>query len=326
MNTPRNRCANNAPRFRRDPKTMSDGSEQARDDAEIAAVDFQCAVPVTGAEDDDERAEQPRRRRDRPTPSGPVSRRSYRRVTNAFVVLLGLFMMGGIYSLLASASSAQQTARQPDVARGRQLFEISCITCHGANLQGVNSRGPSLIGTGGAATYFQMTTGRMPAAQQGPDQARKPTTFTADEINDIVAFVQSVAGGPEKPTGDLRNDAAISEGGELFRLNCASCHNFAGKGAPLSAGKIAPGLNDATDLVLYTAMLTGPENMPVFSNNQLTPDQKKAIISYIQSLKSMKDPGGLGLDRIGPVSEGLVIWVVGVGLLMGVILWIGARS
>jgi ubiquinol-cytochrome c reductase cytochrome c subunit len=307
---------------------MSDDSGQERDDAEIAAVDFQCAVPVTGAEDDtDERStRRPRRRRERPTPSRPVSRRSYRRVTNAFVVLLGLFMMGGIYSLLASASGAQQGARPPDPANGRQLFEISCITCHGANLQGVNGRGPSLIGTGGAATYFQMTTGRMPAAQQGPEQQRKPTTFTADDINDIVAFVQSVAGGPEKPTGDLRNDAAISEGGELFRLNCASCHNFAGKGAPLSAGKIAPGLNDATDLVLYTAMLTGPENMPVFSNNQLTPDQKKAIISYIQSLKSMKDPGGLGLDRIGPVSEGLVIWVVGIGLLMGVILWIGAKS
>ena len=316
---------------------MSDGSSGAAGarrpseqevDAEIAAVDFQCAVPVTGAEDDvNEHAEpRPRRRRERPTPSGPVSRRSYRRVTHAFVVLLGLFMMGGIYSLLASASSAQQAARQPDPANGRQLYEISCITCHGANLQGVNGRGPSLIGTGGAAAYFQVATGRMPAAQQGPDQRSKPTTFTEDEINDLVAFVQSVAGGPEKPLGDLRNDAAISEGGELFRLNCAACHNFAGRGAPLSAGKIAPGLSNATDLVLYTAMLTGPENMPVFSNNQLTPDEKKAIISYIQSLKSMGDPGGLGLARIGPVSEGLVIWVVGIGLLMGVILWIGAKS
>ena len=319
---------------------MSDGSSAPRArrlseqeyDAEIAAVDFQCPVPITGAEEDvaAERSargqRRPRNSRRRPTSARPISRRSYRRVTNAFVVLLGLFMMGGIYSLLASASNAQQNARQPDIGNGRQLYEISCITCHGANLQGVTGRGPSLIGTGGAATYFQMTTGRMPAAQQGPDQKRKPSTFTANDINDIVAFVQSIAGGPEKPTGVLRNDAAISEGGELFRLNCASCHNFAGKGAPLSAGKIAPSLNEATDLVLYTAMLTGPENMPVFSNNQLTPDEKKAVISYIQSLKSMKDPGGLGLDRIGPVSEGLVIWVVGIGLLMGVILWIGAKS
>jgi mono/diheme cytochrome c family protein len=120
--------------------------------------------------------------------------------------------------------------------------------------------------------------------------------------------------------------AAANRGKETFTKNCAACHNFAGRGAPLSAGKIAPGLNDATDLVLYTAMLTGPENMPVFSNNQLTPGEKKAIISYIQSLKSMGDPGGLGLARIGPVSEGLVIWVVGIGLLMGVILWIGAKS
>ena len=37
--------SSDAVRFRRP-------SEQESDDAEIAAVDFQCAVPVTGAEDD----------------------------------------------------------------------------------------------------------------------------------------------------------------------------------------------------------------------------------------------------------------------------------
>ena len=73
-------------------------------------------------------------------------------------------------------------------------------------------------------------------------------------------------------------------------------------------------------------MLSGPENMPVFSDNQLTPDQKKAIITYIKVLEASKDPGGNGLDRIGPVSEGLVIWVLGIGAMMIVILWIGAKT
>jgi ubiquinol-cytochrome c reductase cytochrome c subunit len=145
-------------------------------------------------------------------------------------------------------------------------------------------------------------------------------------VRALAAYVQSIGGGTAIPTGSQRDDAGLAEGGELFRLNCASCHNFAGKGAPLSAGKYAPSLNKATDLQIATAMLSGPENMPVFSDNQLTPTQKHEIISYIQTLKASKDPGGAGLDRVGPVTEGLVIWVVGIGAMMVVILWIGAKS
>jgi ubiquinol-cytochrome c reductase cytochrome c subunit len=129
------------------------------------------------------------------------------------------------------------------------------------------------------------------------------------------------------PQGVLRGDAAsISLGGELFRLNCASCHGTTFKGAPLSAGKQAPSLNDASDKQMMAAMLSGPENMPVFSDNQITPDEKRAIVAYIQTLKASKDPGGSGIDRIGPVSEAIVAWVGGVGAVMIAILWIGAKS
>ena len=93
----------------------------------------------------------------------------------------------------------------------------------------------------------------------------------------------------------------------------------------LSAGKVAPSLNVSTDKQIYTAMLSGPESMPVFSDNQLTPTEKRQIIAYVQTLKASKDPGGSGIDRIGPVSEAIVIWAVGVGGLMIAILWIGAR-
>ncbi|MDQ1732777.1 MAG: ubiquinol-cytochrome c reductase cytochrome c subunit [Pseudonocardiales bacterium] len=251
-----------------------------------------------------------------------------RKVSSVLVLIGALAAVGGGYSLLAPSSSADQTALSAaDVETGRQLYESSCITCHGSNLQGVQGRGPSLIGVGSAATYFQVSTGRMPAAGQGATNNRKPAKFNEQQTQQIAAYVGSVGGGPQVPTGDLRgNPQNISDGGELFRLNCASCHNFAGKGAPLSAGKVAPSLNNATDLQLYTAMLSGPENMPVFSDNQITPDQKKAIIDYIQNLKASKDPGGAGLDRIGPVSEGLLIWTAGLGVLMVAILWIGRKS
>jgi ubiquinol-cytochrome c reductase cytochrome c subunit len=118
----------------------------------------------------------------------------------------------------------------------------------------------------------------------------------------------------------------LAEGGELFRLNCASCHNFAGRGNSLSAGKKIPSLLDSTDTQIYTAMVSGPENMPVFSENQLTPEQKHQIIAYIQTLNAQADPGGAGLARVGPITEGLVIWVIGIGAILILIMWIGAKA
>ncbi|MDQ2838755.1 MAG: cytochrome c [Actinomycetota bacterium] len=253
-----------------------------------------------------------------------------RKLTGIAVLIGALTTVGGGYALLAPASGAADTSNSSaDIEAGRQLFNVSCITCHGANLQGVQGRGPTLVGVGSAATYFQVSTGRMPAVTQGPNNLRKDPKFTEEQTRQLAAFIQSVGGGPEVPAAgtNLRtDDSKLAQGGQLFRLNCASCHGATGKGAPLSAGKIAPGLTVATDTQIYTAMLSGPENMPVFSNNQITPEQKQEIISYIQYLRNSKDPGGAGLDRIGPVSEGLLIWTAGLGVLMITILWIGAKS
>jgi ubiquinol-cytochrome c reductase cytochrome c subunit len=279
---------------------------------------FEPAVPVTGAERDAETtppSDRPRRRR----------LKFGRRLSAAVVLITALFGMGGAYAFFAGGSSGAATSSD-DVAAGKQLYETSCITCHGANLQGVKDRGVPLLGVGGAAVYFQVSTGRMPLAGQGPDSARKTAKFDETQTEQIAAYVQSVGGGPTIPQGSLRDDANMADGGELFRLNCASCHGTTGRGAPLSAGKQIPGLIDATDKQMYAAMLTGPENMPIFSDNQLTPDEKRQIISYIQTLKASKDPGGHGIGRIGPVSEAIVIWVAGIGALMIIILWIGVKA
>jgi ubiquinol-cytochrome c reductase cytochrome c subunit len=65
--------------------------------------------------------------------------------------------------------------------------------------------------------------------------------------------------------------------------------------------------------------------MPVFSDAVLLPEDKRAIIAYIVGLQEQKDPGGLPLGRLGPVSEGLWGWVLGIGLLVVVAVWIGAK-
>jgi ubiquinol-cytochrome c reductase cytochrome c subunit len=165
----------------------------------------------------------------------------------------------------------------------------------------------------------------MPLVRQEAQGAEKPPVFSDQEIDQLMAYVQANGGGPTVPSGDLRA-GDLAQGGELFRLNCASCHNFVGEGGALSSGKAAPSLLKANDGEIYTAMLTGPENMPVFGDNQLTPDEKRSIINYVQTIKEQADPGGAGIGRIGPVSEGLVIWVVGIGALMFGIFWMGSKA
>jgi ubiquinol-cytochrome c reductase cytochrome c subunit len=291
------------------------------EDVDVDELGFDPAVAVTGADVERVAEHKPRR------PS--KARRAWRRrLSGALVLMVALGGVGGAYTLFATSSVANDTTTsQADIDAGRQLFNTACITCHGANLQGVHDRGPSLIGVGSASVYVQVSTGRMPAAGQGPNEPRKPPKFNEQQTDQLGAFVESIGGGPSLPQGNLTvGDDKLAEGGELFRLNCAQCHGSTGKGAPLSAGKSAPSMRDATDKQIFAAMLAGPESMPAFSDNEITPEQKKAILTYVQKLEASKDPGGNGLDRIGPVSEGLVIWILGIGALMVVILWIGAKT
>ena len=120
--------------------------------------------------------------------------------------------------------------------------------------------------------------------------------------------------------------ADIARGSDLFRLNCASCHNFTGRGGALSSGKYAPYLDPANEQEIYQAMLTGPQNMPKFSDRLLSAGEKKDIIAFIKAAKETPNPGGYGLGGIGPVTEGMIMWLVGIVVLIAAALWIGSRS
>jgi ubiquinol-cytochrome c reductase cytochrome c subunit len=282
----------------------------------------------------DETPDTSARRRRRGAPGAPAAAararlrsKRRRRLTNVAGLVVGLGLMGALYTTVvpgAQAANDSSPAQSPEAA-GEAIYNRTCISCHGENLQGVDQRGPSLIGVGEAAVYFQVHTGRMPLTRQGAQAPDKPPVISDKQLNDLMAFVQAHGGGPTLPSGDLR-DGDLAEGGELFRLNCASCHNFVGEGGALSSGKAAPSLLNADDLTIYTAMLSGPENMPVFGDNQLTSSQKRAIINYVQTVKTEANPGGAGIGRIGPVGEGLVIWVVGIGILMFGIFWMGSKA
>src|SRR4051812_9105484 len=153
-----------------------------------------------------------------------------RRLANVAGLMTALVLTGALYSVFAPAQAAEDTGQSAAEAAGRELYERSCITCHGENLEGVPFRGPSLIGVGEAAVYFLVHTGRMPLVRQEAQAPDKPAVFSDEEIDQLMAYVQANGGGPTLPSGDLR-DGDLAQGGELFRLNCASCHNFVGRAA-----------------------------------------------------------------------------------------------
>ncbi|HEX3787089.1 MAG TPA: cytochrome c [Pseudonocardiaceae bacterium] len=268
-----------------------------------------------------------------PSRRRPRSRsKAKRRLSGVLALGLSLIGAGALYSvLLPSPQTAHaDTSNNTLIGQGQQLYSNTCITCHGANLQGVLDRGPALIGVGSAAVYFQVSTGRMPLDGQSAQAESKPSVFTPQEVDALGAYIQSIGGGPQAPTASNDQIAAGADparGGQLFRLNCASCHNFTGQGGDLSGGKYAPSLQDTQPTVIYTAMQSGPQNMPKFSDRQLTPDEKKDIIAYLQSVQhGNNDPGGNALGGLGPISEGFIAWVVGIAALIGVTLWIGAKA
>lgn len=248
----------------------------------------------------------------------------------AFVVLaLGLAFAGALFAAFVSPSASADTGESAaqQIANGKALYTSSCSSCHGKAAEGTNL-GPSLIGVGSASVDFQVSTGRMPAKQLGAQVEAKPNIFSTQQIQDMAAFIQSLGGGPQIPAPNefAFDQNAVALGGQLFRQTCSQCHNFAGEGGALTDGKFAPKLTGATPQQIYEAMLTGPQNMPVFNDKVIPPAEKKAIISYLISSRNEPNYGGAGLGRLGPVSEGLFIWTIGLIALLLCAVWIAAHT
>jgi len=254
----------------------------------------------------------------------------------AFVVLfIALGLIGATYATLGSAKAKASTtagATPEQLSEGQKLFLSTCSSCHGLQGQGIQGSGPSLIGVGAAAVDFQVGTGRMPAQQIGPQAAAKPRVFNQREIDAMAAYIGSLGAGPGIPDPalydvDPKNADSVSNGGVLFRTNCAQCHNVKGAGGALTDGKYAPSLRDTSEKHIYEAMLTGPQNMPVFGDKVMSPQDKQDIIAYLVNSRSVAgSPGGLDLGSIGPVSEGLFVWTIVLGLLIVFTCWVGAHT
>ena len=275
-----------------------------------------------------------------------LSRARRNRFASVAVIALGLILAGGMFTMLSPAQGAKKSDDADAIAKGRALFLVGCASCHGKNGEGIttqrgNQYGPPLVGVGAAAVDFQVGTGRMPMVQPGTQALRKEPIYTDAQIEQLAAFVASLGPGPAIPTTEqyslpsgLTEDErakAISEGGEFFRTNCTACHNFAGTGGALPNGRFAPTLKGVSKRHLYEAMLTGPQQMPVFSDEVLSSADKAKVIAYVKETTNTNakngtpNYGGFNLGGLGPVSEGLFAWL-SLGVLVAFAIWIAAHT
>jgi ubiquinol-cytochrome c reductase cytochrome c subunit len=258
-----------------------------------------------------------------------VSRQRRRKVAPVLLLLTCLALTGGAYAAFAPSPQAEAATAvsAKSIKDGRALFLRNCSSCHGLNAEG-SSDGPTLVGVGAAAVDFQVGTGRMPAAADGAQIQKKRVQFNNDEIAALAAYIASLGPGPAIPDADALDyaDADAAQGGAIYRTNCSMCHNFAGSGGALTRGKFAPSLKGVTAKHLWEAMLTGPQSMPVFGDGTMKPQDKKEIIKYLQTVQDQANPGGAALGKIGPVTEGAIGWIFGLGLLIVCAVWLGAKA
>lgn len=225
------------------------------------------------------------------------------------------------------------------VTSGAELYARDCAWCHGDRGEGT-PRGPDLVSdpNGPAFTDFMLRTGRMPIDSPERRVRHGPPAYTADEIDELVSYVASLGGpGPDIPRPDPEA-GHIEEGAELYLENCAACHSSTGIGGTLAEGRRVsgeigrragfqvPGVGGSTPREIAEAMLVGPGTMPVFGERTFTETEVDSIVRYVLHVQDPENRGGADIGRVGPVAEGAVAWIVGLGALVVVTRWIGTRG
>jgi ubiquinol-cytochrome c reductase cytochrome c subunit len=226
----------------------------------------------------------------------------------------------------APAPSPSASSAAPVTGRGAELYGQQCASCHGMQGEGTQ-RGPSLIGVGRASTDFQLSTGRMPLKHDTYEPLHSDPAFGPAGIDALVDYVASFGpGGPAIPTVRPGDPSA---GQQLYAYHCAACHSASGMGATLTNGQVGPSLMRATPTQVGEAIRVGPGLMPAFPDSALSDRDVDAIAGYVQVLQDKRgnlDRGGLALGRLGPFTEGVVAWVLGLGLLVLAIRRLGSRT
>lgn len=286
--------------------------------------------------------------------AAPVHARHLRRLGLLLVVVA---LAAGFNLAMSGGADAQDTPQLDPalVDQGRQLYGQACILCHGPEGQGITDDGsgvfgPSLLGVGTASVDFMVRTGRMPAEDSSDPLIRRDPQYTDTQRTALSAYVESltraaiadqeerIAEGEDIPAAELIElgpdipviqgweESDLGRGLELFTTNCAACHGPTAAGIAVGRGDVSSNLRDSEPIVVAEAVRVGPGVMPVFGDEVVTDDDLKAIVAWVDDVTHRESAGGFAFGRGGPVSEGLIAWIVGLGVLGVVIYLLGERE
>jgi ubiquinol-cytochrome c reductase cytochrome c subunit len=253
----------------------------------------------------------------------------------ALLIWIGGFALAGLAEAEPQSGIVRPTQEPaaPSVQLGAELYAGNCASCHGIAGSGIASprpgaggiagQGPPLQGVGAAPADFYLRAGYMPLSsihdQPGPDRV----LLSDKEIRSLVAYIASLGPGPGIPHPDPAA-GSISKGLELFTDHCAGCHQVVGRGGYLT-GALAPPLQGVTATQIAEAVRIGPYLMPRFSSSQISDSQLNSIVRYVLSTRAPVNHGGWGIGNLGPIPEGMVVWLIAAPLLIAICVVLGER-
>jgi ubiquinol-cytochrome c reductase cytochrome c subunit len=231
----------------------------------------------------------------------------------------------GVGGRPAARAGAQDAEPGRPAFDARATYQSDCATCHGARGEGTPF-GPQVARAAPALVDYELSTGRMPIRDPDEETRRRRPRYSPSQIAALVRYIASL--GPSRGTPVPELDVAqgdVARGGELYRLNCAACHSWSGTGGALLRRE-APSLRSSTPVQVFEAVRTGPGGMPSFGRASFSDAEVVDIAAYVEEINHPDDRGGEGLWHLGPLAEGGVAWVLGIGSLLLFISWVGERG
>lgn len=247
------------------------------------------------------------------------------RLPRLVLALLGSFLAAVLLQAAFGGDAAD--AQDSEVDRGENIWATQCALCHGELGRGLPGKGPDIRGVGTASIDFVIRTGRMPLEDASNRVQRSDPSMNEEEREAVVAYYDRAirTGGPDIPRIEP-GQAELSRGRELFVQNCAACHGPTGAGIAVGQRDIAPALHAASPIEIAEAVRVGPGRMPVFGPDIYSEADVEDVTAWVLDLRHRAAPGGAQIGRSGPVSEGAIAWIVGMGLLLIVIYLLGERA
>ena len=227
-----------------------------------------------------------------------------------------------------SPSAAQSPQSDAGAGRGTgpALYDDGCVSCHGPDARGVPGRGPSLRGVGAAALDFYLATGRMPLASPTDEPPRTEPVYGAAQRHALIAYLAQLQPGGEPIPAVHPQRGDLARGRRLFADACSGCHQIAGRGG-VDPEIVAPPLDEVTPVQIAEAIRVGPYLMPRFDERRLGAHDVDSIVRYVTEVAQHPDDrGGWGIGNVGPIPEGLVVWLLAGGVLLLVARLIGRRA